>query len=101
MTNAKIPCRLSRFRYYRKLCATQVPIALREHVSQETFDKAQAYGRDKARFGLVETVFSLVQNALSIVYDFLPWLWNVSGDVMFRLAGYNSEYEVCTLGATA
>ncbi|KAG0068391.1 hypothetical protein BGZ89_004794 [Linnemannia elongata] len=83
-----------RFRYYRKLCATQVPIALREHVSQETFDKAQAYGRDKARFGLVETVFSLVQNALSIVYDFLPWLWNVSGDVMFRLAGYNSEYEI-------
>ncbi|KAK3826896.1 MAG: peptidase family M48-domain-containing protein [Linnemannia elongata] len=83
-----------RFRYYGKLCATVVPIALREHVSQETFDKAQAYGRDKARFGFVETVFSLSQNAFFIVYDFMPWLWNVSGDVMLRLAGYGSEYEI-------
>lgn len=73
-----------------------MPKALAEHVSQETFDKAQAYGRDKARFGFVETVFSLIQNALFIVYDFMPWLWSLSGDVMFRLAGYGSEYEVCT-----
>jgi STE24 endopeptidase len=71
-----------------------VPKALREHVTQETFDKAQAYGRDKAKFGFVETVFNLAQNTLSIVYDFLPWLWNFSGDIMLKLAGYGSEYEV-------
>ncbi|KAF9927734.1 CAAX prenyl protease 1 [Linnemannia zychae] len=83
-----------RFRYYKKLCTTEVPKALQEHVTQETFDKAQAYGRDKARFGLVESLFGIIQNTLCIVYDFLPWLWNFSGDIMFKLVGYGSEYEI-------
>ncbi|KAF9425358.1 hypothetical protein BGZ94_007594 [Podila epigama] len=83
-----------RFRHYRNLCSTERPKALQEHVSDEEFQKAQAYGRDKARFGFVATVVEQVQGVLMLAYDFLPWLWRVSGDAMFAVTGFGSEYEI-------
>lgn len=85
------PCR---YRHYRNLCSTALPKALREHVTEDQFQKAQAYGRDKARFGFVESVFGQIQSTLTLTLDWMPWLWAVSGDVMFRLAGYGRDYEV-------
>ncbi|KAG0357188.1 hypothetical protein BGZ54_000421 [Gamsiella multidivaricata] len=83
-----------RYRHYRKLCSKTLPEALKEHVTEEQFKKAQAYGRDKTRFGFVESVFNQVQNTLIIAFDFLPWLWDLSGEIMSKLAGYGSEYEI-------
>lgn len=84
----------SRFRHYRNLCSKERPKALREHVTDEEFQKAQAYGRDKAAFGFVETLVDHIQSALMLIYDFLPWLWGVSGQVMSATTGFGSEYEV-------
>ncbi|KAF9945296.1 hypothetical protein BGZ72_001499 [Mortierella alpina] len=83
-----------RYRHYRNLCSKVRPKALHDHVTEEQFQKAQAYGRDKAQFGFVESVFNQIQSTLSITMDFLPWLWTLCGDIMFRLAGYGSEYEI-------
>ncbi|KAF9937311.1 hypothetical protein BGZ75_000361 [Mortierella antarctica] len=83
-----------RYRHYRNLCSKVRPKALNDYVAEEQFQKAQAYGRDKAQFGFVESVFNQIQSTLTITMDFLPWLWTLCGDIMFRLAGYGSEYEI-------
>jgi len=77
------------------LCSKERPKALREHVTDEEFQKAQAYGRDKATFGFVSNLVDQIQSALMLALDFLPWLWGVSGHVMFAATGFSSEYEVC------
>ncbi|CAO3571417.1 unnamed protein product [Mortierella alpina] len=83
-----------RYRHYRNLCSKVRPKALSDYVTEEQFQKAQAYGRDKAQFGFIESVFTQIQSTLTITMNFLPWLWTLSGDIMFRLAGYSSEYEI-------
>ncbi|KAF8977821.1 hypothetical protein BGZ46_007098 [Entomortierella lignicola] len=82
-----------RFRHYRNLRSNVRPKALTEYVTEEEFLKAQAYGLDKARFGFIQSVFSQIENTLIITLEFMPWLWNVSGDIMFKVAGFGSEYE--------
>ncbi|KAG0242743.1 peptidase family M48-domain-containing protein [Mortierella sp. GBAus27b] len=83
-----------RYRHYRNLRSEVRPKALQEYVTEEEFLKAQAYGLDKTRFGFVESVFGQVNSTLTIVLDFLPWLWGFSGAVLFKLTGYGSEYEI-------
>ncbi|KAG0057524.1 hypothetical protein BGZ83_009163 [Gryganskiella cystojenkinii] len=83
-----------RYRHYRNLCSTILPKALKEHVTEEQFQKAQAYGRDKARFGFVEAVFGQIQSTLTLTLNWMPWLWTSSGDVMFKIASYGPEYEI-------
>lgn len=39
----------------------------------------QAYGRAKAKFGLVSGLYSQVQNLVFIYYDFLPKAWGITG----------------------
>lgn len=48
-------------------------------VSQEVFDKSQAYGRAKAKFGFWSGLYGQVQNYAVIYYDVLPKLWDVTG----------------------
>ncbi|KAG0330030.1 hypothetical protein BG004_002190, partial [Podila humilis] len=83
-----------RFRHYRNLCVTECPKALLEHVAAEEFQKAQAYGRDRAKFGFVSTVVEQIQSVLMLVYNFLPWLWDVSGQTMFAATGFGSDHEI-------
>ncbi|KAG0005118.1 hypothetical protein BGZ65_011955 [Modicella reniformis] len=83
-----------RYRHYRNLRSRVRPKTLLAYVSEEEFLKAQAYGLDKTRFGFVESVFNQIQSTLSIVLDFLPWLWSLSGTVLFKVTGYGSEYEI-------
>lgn len=63
-------------------------------VSQEDFDKAQAYGTDKARFGFVAGAYSQAETTVFILFGALPWLWTLSGTWMARIRGYGPEYEV-------
>ncbi|KAF8950141.1 hypothetical protein BGZ52_003537 [Haplosporangium bisporale] len=83
-----------RLRHYSNLRSKECPKALREHVTDEEFQKAQAYGRDKATFGFVSNLVDQIQSALMLVLDFLPWLWGVSGRVMFAATGFGSDYEI-------
>lgn len=71
------------------------PTELADIVSKEDFGKAQAYNLDKARFGFFESFYKQLETILLLNYDALPYIWDVSGNVLFKLTGYSTEYEVC------
>ncbi|CAG8570565.1 15795_t:CDS:2 [Racocetra fulgida] len=52
---------------------------------RKDFKKTQAYGIDKAKFGFVSALFGQVQSTIIIVWDILPWLWDLSGRIIFNL----------------
>lgn len=58
---------------------TKPPKSLQGEVSQEVFDKSQAYGRAKAKFGAVSNLYGEIQNYAIIYYDILPKLWAFTG----------------------
>ena len=53
-------------------------------VTQEVFDKSQAYGRAKAKFGFVSSLYDQIQNYGIIYYDLLPKLWALTGVWLVR-----------------
>lgn len=73
-------------RQYQVLQKTKPPKALEEEVTQETFDKSQAYGRAKAKFGFVSNLYSLVTNVAIYQFDVLPTLWSVTGRWLLQYA---------------
>ncbi|KAI9724532.1 MAG: hypothetical protein M1812_000600 [Candelaria pacifica] len=66
-------------RQYQILKQKKPPKALEGEVSQEVFDKSQAYGRAKAKFGAVSSLYAQLQNVGFIYYDILPKLWGLTG----------------------
>lgn len=66
-------------RQYQILKQTKPPKVLEGEVSQEVFDKSQAYGRAKAKFGTWSGIYSQIQNYSVIYYDLLPKLWAITG----------------------
>ena len=66
-------------RQYSVLQRKKPPKALEDEISQETFDKSQAYGRAKSKFGFVSGLYSQIQNILFIQYDVLPKMWSLTG----------------------
>ena len=70
-----------------------MPKALQDEVSQEVFDKSQAYGRAKSKFGFVSNLYSLVSNVAIYQYDVLPKLWNLTGTWLanYAPAGFSGE----------
>ncbi|RKF76496.1 CAAX prenyl protease 1 [Golovinomyces cichoracearum] len=72
-------------RQYKVLKQTHPPKVLQKEVSQEVFDKSQAYGRAKAKFGLVSGLLGQIQNTAFINYDILPKLWTLTGSWLIRL----------------
>ncbi|MCJ1309152.1 hypothetical protein MMC25_002807 [Agyrium rufum] len=80
-------------RQYRYLQKTKPPKTLENEISQETFDKSQAYGRAKSKFGFVAAFYGEAQNLAFIYYDILPKLWSVSGLLVswYLPAAYTGE----------
>jgi STE24 endopeptidase len=80
-------------RQYRVLQQKKPPKVLDSEVSQDVFDKSQAYGRAKAKFGFVSGLYGQAQNLSFIYYDILPKLWAVTGVWMTRYlpAAYTGE----------
>lgn len=81
-------------RQYRVLQRTKPPKALEDEVSQEVFDKSQAYGRAKAKFGAVSSFLSLIENTAIIYYDILPKLWGITGIWLARFAPAQFSGEI-------
>lgn len=67
------------YRQYRVLQRTTVPQQLKHEIDQPTFDKSQAYGRAKARFGFVSGIWGQVKSILVITQNVYPRLWAVTG----------------------
>lgn len=66
-------------RQYSVLQRTKPPKTLENEIDQATFDKSQAYGRAKSKFGFVSALYSQIQSLAIVYYDVLPKLWAVSG----------------------
>ena len=91
---------------------TRPPKVLQNEVSQEVFDKSQvrkgflvtevpaanmnqAYGRAKAKYGLVSGLIGQIQNTAFIYYDVLPKLWSLTGSWLLRFAPSGFTGEIC------
>ncbi|KAI5461625.1 peptidase family M48-domain-containing protein [Mariannaea sp. PMI_226] len=74
------------FRQYRILQKTKPPVVLSKEVSQEVFDKSQAYGRAKAQFSIIDGLYGQIQNLAFIHFDILPKLWSWTGSLLLRFA---------------
>jgi STE24 endopeptidase len=67
------------YRQYRVLQRTTVPKQLKQEIDQETFDKSQAYGRAKSRYGFCSSAFQQIKNYFIITHNVYPRLWALSG----------------------
>lgn len=84
----------SSYRQHRRYLMRDRPKELADIVSEADFAKSQSYNLDKSRFAFVENTFKQALVVLQLHYDFLPWLWNLSGQKMLQYTGYGEEYEV-------
>ncbi|KAK3684977.1 peptidase family M48-domain-containing protein [Podospora appendiculata] len=73
-------------RQYRVLQQTKPPKVLELEVSQEVYDKSQAYGRAKAKFGAFHSLYGQIQNIAFYHFDVLPKLWSWSGNLLLQFA---------------
>ncbi|KAH6688998.1 CAAX prenyl protease [Plectosphaerella plurivora] len=73
-------------RQYKVLGKTKPPAVLANEVSQEVFDKSQAYGRAKIQYELVNGLWGQIQNIAFIHFDVLPKLWSLTGDLLLKFA---------------
>lgn len=67
------------YRQYQVLKRTQVPPQLKQEIDQKTFDKSQAYGRAKAKFGFVSGLWGQIKNYITIQHNLYPKLWAITG----------------------
>jgi STE24 endopeptidase len=68
---------------------------LKGHFDQETFEKSQRYGKDKAKFSFVSGIYRQCIESALIHFDFYPWAWTAAGKLVLKL-GYGGE--VCAPG---
>ncbi|KAG7101966.1 CAAX prenyl protease 1 like protein [Verticillium longisporum] len=73
-------------RQYQVLRKTKAPKVLENEISQETFDKSQAYGRAKQKYELINGLWGQIQNIAFIQLDILPKLWSWTGDLLLKFA---------------
>ncbi|CRK35499.1 hypothetical protein BN1723_018583, partial [Verticillium longisporum] len=73
-------------RQYQVLRKTKAPKVLENEISQETFDKSQAYGRAKQKYELINGLWGQIQNIAFIQLDVLPKLWSWTGDLLLKFA---------------
>jgi len=91
------------YRQYKLLQVQVVPSVLSDAISLEKFEKSQAYGRAKMKFGFVSSLFDFIQNLVIFHFDLLPQLWNYSG-ILLSHFGYSTENHIyhafafCILG---
>ena len=80
-------------RQYRILQQKKPPKVLASEISQDVFDKSQAYGRAKAQFGFISSLYGQAQNIGFIYGDILPKLWDLTGLWMIKYmpAKYTGE----------
>lgn len=80
------------YRVYTK--AQKVPDELEGKIDHETFMKARAYSIDKSRFGFIASIFSQLQSTATIVYFLLPYLWDVSHQIMSATFGFSKSESI-------
>jgi STE24 endopeptidase len=82
--------RSRQYKYYSK---QEPPDILKEHVPLDKFHKSQVYGRDKAKFSFVKTIYAQIWDTLFIYRGGFAHCWNGAGLVMASL-GFSPKNEV-------
>ncbi|PSN65627.1 CaaX prenyl protease [Corynespora cassiicola Philippines] len=82
------------FRQYRVLQRTTVPKALEKEIDQETFDKSQAYGRAKAKFGFISGLFNQIKSLAVLYLNAYPIVWGIAGSVIANYAPARFSGEI-------
>lgn len=73
-------------RQYQVLGRPKPPKVLEKEISQETFDKSQAYGRAKIQFEIISGFLGQIQNFAVLHFDVLPKLWSWTGELLLKYA---------------
>jgi STE24 endopeptidase len=68
------------WRQYGVYKRTIRPKALEVEVDQKTFDKSQAYGRAKAKFNFISSIFGQATKLFIIYADIWPKVWSLVGN---------------------
>eukprot|EP00262_Sarcandra_glabra_P002417 TRINITY_DN12712_c0_g1_i1.p1 TRINITY_DN12712_c0_g1~~TRINITY_DN12712_c0_g1_i1.p1 ORF type:complete len:425 (+),score=64.76 TRINITY_DN12712_c0_g1_i1:180-1454(+) len=71
----------------------KLPKPLEGVVSQEKFEKAQAYSLDKSHFHFVHEAVTILTDVAILFFGALPWLWKRSGAFLVYM-GLNAENEI-------
>lgn len=84
-----------RHRQYPNYSKGAPPVSLAQDFKQDTFEKSQKYGRDKARFAFVSSTYGQFLELLFIYGTAQVRAWGAAGGLLKRW-GY-AGYEVCQL----
>jgi len=75
------------------LKSKDIPNELKEHVSQETFEKSLVYGYDKLYFSSVEGTFVFLENWALVLLGYLPFAWDFSSSTLSHLGLTDVAYS--------
>jgi len=82
------------WRQYGVYKRTIRPKALEAEVNQETYDKSQAYGRAKAKFNFVSSIFGETFKLFIIYNNVWPKVWSLVGVFMSQYAPARFSGEI-------
>lgn len=91
--------RVSSLRQYPLYSKTEPPAALAHHLTKDTFQKSQTYGKDKAKFSFLSGIYRQVLDSVMIQYGMYAYAWRLAGKVIAHF-GYGPQYEVSANGPT-
>ncbi len=57
----------------------------------EEYEKSRLYGLDKARFGLIQDLFSQVYTNITLMFGLLLLFWNASGNLLQKYSSYGDS----------
>jgi STE24 endopeptidase len=80
-------------RQHAALKLKHLPAPLYGVVSQEKFEKAQAYSLDKSQFHFVHAAVNIIEESAILLLGLLPWAWDKSGSLLSRL-GFDPTSEI-------
>jgi len=66
-----------------------IPTQLKEHVKQETFDKAIAYRKDSFSLKIFESFFSFFLSIVMTLFGYLPFVWDLAKLCAERIGLYS------------
>ncbi|KAK6456652.1 zinc metalloprotease [Scheffersomyces xylosifermentans] len=72
------------YRQYKLYKKPFPPPSLKGKLTQETFDKSQAYSTAKSQLSFASRTLQLLQSLAYIKYDFLSVIWNQSGAILAK-----------------
>ncbi|KAF2185085.1 CaaX prenyl protease [Zopfia rhizophila CBS 207.26] len=82
------------FRQYRVLQKDTTPKALEKEIDKPTFNKSQEYGRAKAKFSFVSSLFNQVKSLAVLYFNVYPTVWAFAGMLLARYAPVRFSGEI-------